>query len=129
METTMTYHNVEYHPRRPILVPMILLVVLAFVVSIYSVHATAKHGADAEAVRRCLENGDPLQVWVKMSDGRVFQVCRLQDGRYGVQICTGDCEGSREITSFIYRASKGLKVKLSQVEYYLRNNVGALRIK
>jgi hypothetical protein len=90
----------------------------------YSAHAEVKHGDDARAVRHCLEQQDPLQVWVDAATGRVFNVCQLQDGRFGIQIC----DGTRECTSFIYRASKGLKVKLSQVENYLRNNVGAWKV-
>jgi hypothetical protein len=108
------------------MIPLLMLALAGlamFVVSVYSEHATAKHGDDADAVRQCLRDYDPLQVWVKMTDGRMFQVCQLQDGRFGIQIC----DGTHECTSFIFRASKGLRVKLSQVEQYLRN-IGAERI-
>jgi hypothetical protein len=123
METTMTYRNVEYHPRRN-LVPLMVLAVLMIAVA-YGAHALEKHGEDAQAVRQCMENNDPLEMWTKLTDGRVFWVCRLEDGRFGIMIT----DGNKEVTSFVYRASKGLKVKLSQVEYYLRNNVGALRVR
>jgi hypothetical protein len=120
---TMTYRNVEYHPASIII---LLVVVLAAAACLYCEHAVKAHGADAVKVRECLENNDPLQQWVSMRDGRVFLVCALEDGRFGIQI--RDETEQREITSFIYRASKGMRVRLSQVENYLRNNVGALRV-
>lgn len=121
---TMTYKNVDYHsPLKPLI--FLAIIVLAASACAYGVHAVEKHGHDAAAVRHCLENNDPLQKWVKMTDGRVFLVCLLEDGRFGVQIRTEFEE--REITSYIFRASKGVKVKLCQLEQYLRN-VGALRV-
>jgi hypothetical protein len=124
MDATMTYRNVEYHPRRNLVPLMVLMAVLMITVA-YGAHALEKHGSDAQAVRQCMENNDPLEMWTKMTDGRVFWVCLLDDGRFGIMIT----DGNKEVTSFVYRASKGLKVKLSQVEFYLRNNVGALRVK
>ena len=130
METTLTY------PSKPMsLKPVLLILVLAGTILIsgmlvtqyvltYSAHAVERHGNDAWEVRRCLENNDPLQVWTSMKDSRVFNVCKLPDGRFGIQIC----DGTKECTSFIYRASKGLKVKLEQVENYLKN-AGAIQIK
>ena len=130
METTMQMNYRSSH-KVPSLLPVLMLtalvvfssVVVYSSVVIYNQHAEIKHGDEALAVRKCLENNDPLQTWVKMLDGRVFKVCLLPTGQFGIQIC----EGIKECTSFIFRESKGLRVKLEQVERYLRN-IGAERI-
>jgi putative hemolysin len=98
------------------------MLVVLFAVITYGAHAVTKHGTDADAVRECMENDGPMQVWVK-PDGRVMNICKLPDGRFGVMVT----DGTREITSFIYRAGKGCKTILAQVENYLRN-MGAQRI-
>lgn len=127
MEATCNYKPMNLKPLLLLFLAGVILlsgILINQYVLTYSAHAEVKHGDDARAVRHCLEQQDPLQVWVDAATGRVFNVCQLQDGRFGIQIC----DGTRECTSFIYRASKGLKVKLSQVENYLRNNVGAWKV-
>ena len=127
MEATCNYKPMNLKPLLLIFLASVIVfsgILINPYVLTYSAHAETKHGDDAWAVRHCLEQQDPLQVWVHAATGRVFNVCQLQDGRFGIQIC----DGTRECTSFIYRASKGLKVKLSQVENYLRNNVGAWKV-
>ncbi len=81
-------------------------------------HATAKHGTEADAIRRCLENNGPVQQWQKlMPDGslspdRFFLVCQLEEDRYGVQLVERTAEGAwKEITSYIPKGTgTGAKV-------------------
>ena len=72
-----------------------------------------------EAVRQCLNDNDPLATWVKMTDGRIIHVCKLDSGKYGIQI--RDSSGRREISSFVKEKLK----TLSQVNRYLEN-IGAV---
>lgn len=70
---------------------------------IYHDHATTKHGADAEAVRKCLE--DPknrIEIWEKLNNSdRAHSLCILPDGRIGdmvTQLIDGEWH---EASSFI----------------------------
>lgn len=109
METTLEYP--KQYSQKISFIPIILLVIL-FAACVYGTHAVIRHGEEAEAVRKCLENNDPLQTWVK-PDGRVIYICRLPDGRFGVQVR----DGIREITSYI----KNKMSRLNQVEAWLHN--------
>lgn len=96
------------------IVPLLILMA----VIIYGQHAVAKHGQDAVLVRQCMENKGPMQMWV-MPDGRVENICRLDDGRIGIMVT----DGFHEVTSFI----KNKMTRLSQVEQYLRN-LGGMKV-
>jgi len=53
---------------------------------IKSEHATIKH-PEAKAIRRCLTNKAPLQVWRdKHRKDHFFRLCKLEDGRIGLQV-------------------------------------------
>ena len=93
--------------------PLLLAVIVAAAV-VYGSHAVAKHGTDAEQVRRCVENGWTLQLWHNPTTGRQAEVCALPSGKYGIQIS----RFGREITSFV----KNKLTRLSQVERYLENS-------
>jgi len=52
-------------------------------------HALLKHGAEATAIRQCLEGKGPSSVWEFTShkrDGFFILTCRMDDGRWGIQI-------------------------------------------
>lgn len=83
------------------------------------------HGADAIAVRQCLDNNGPFAVWQK-PDGRFVRLCNLPDGRFGMQICAADYNGEEcfhEITSFV----KNKFDKLEQLIKYLQN-IGSVQV-
>jgi hypothetical protein len=64
----------------------VLAVLLAASVGIaYSSHAVARHGSDARAIRKCIEQNGPAQVWRDREDN-FFKLCVLPDQRWGVQI-------------------------------------------
>ena len=48
--------------------PLLLLAALALAV-VYGTHAVARHGTEAEQVRRCVENGWTLQLWHNPTTG------------------------------------------------------------
>ena len=84
-------------------------------------HAIVQHGADAEAVRNCLNQNGPFAVWQK-PDGRFLRLCQLPDGHYGTQICKD--EGClHEITAYI----KNKMTRIEQLIKYLEN-MGAKQI-
>jgi hypothetical protein len=96
------------------IVPLLILMA----VIIYGIHAVEKHGQDAILVRQCMENDGPVQIWV-MPDGRVENICRMNDGRWGIMVT----DGFHEVTSFI----KNKMTRLSQIEQYLRN-LGGMKV-
>lgn len=98
-----------------LLKPLFLLILFAAV--LYGVHALVRHGEDALDVRQCIERHGPVQTWQK-PDGRIVLVCRLEDGRYGVQVRERGGAVEREITSFVKSKLRSLR----QVEQYLRNS-------
>lgn len=121
MEATLTSYRSSSMKIPPSLVLFTIAMAVLFAsYCVYNAHAVARHGSDAEAVRKCLQDNDPYQTWVK-PDGRVIHLCHLPDGRWGVQI--RDSSGIHEITSLI----KNKMSKLSQVEQWL-HNMGAERI-
>jgi hypothetical protein len=83
------------------------------------------HGADAIAVRQCLDQNGPFAIWQK-PDGRFVRLCSMPDGKFGMQICASDYNGGEcfhEITSFI----KNKFDKLEQLIKYLQN-LGATQV-
>jgi hypothetical protein len=117
MENSLVYQpSLKINPRPAGL--LLGMMVIVFAVIIYGQHATARHGQDADLVRQCMEDQGPTAIWV-MPDGRVENVCKLADGRWGIMVT----DGFHEVTSFI----KSKMTRLSQVEQYLRN-MGAMRV-
>lgn len=94
---------------------MIFAFLLVNAVITYGQHAVAKHGEDAEQVRRCMETKGPMQTWVK-PDGRVIYVCQVEWQKFGIMIT----DGTHEITSYIKEKLK----TLGDIERYL-HNIGA----
>lgn len=92
---------------------LLFVLALAFAALVYGTHAVERHGSDATAVRRCLENGGGIENWFNPETNREATICQLQDGRYGIQIH----RFGREVTSFI----KNKLRRLDQVQRYLSN--------
>lgn len=99
-------------PNRSML-PLILIALAALCIyavvtfaPVYHDHAVTRHGADAELVRKCLEDNGPVQQWKKFDSTRYHKLCILPDGRIGDQIVQLDDNGIwHEITSFIRQES------------------------
>ena len=74
-------------------------------------HAVNRHGADAAAVQKCLQQHGPYQVWQDIQQpDRWWQLCRLDDGRWGVQLVARAGDLWHEVTAFIPRGGKLAKV-------------------
>ena len=70
-------------------------------------HAVARHGSEAEAIRKCLEdNNGPMHVF-KNQWNEFFLLCQLNDGRWGWQIVT---EQGYEKTAYVAKTSKASPV-------------------
>ena len=84
---------------RPSPAPLLLLLLLAVTVAAiaYGMHAVERHGAEAVAVRECIERGGTIRSFPNPITGRIVKVCRPLPDKYGLQVCKDDCE----ITSFI----------------------------
>ena len=79
-------------------------------------HSLAKHGAEAAAIHRCLDDNGPAELWAFTSWRRhdhYIQTCRLEDGRWGLRIIQRVKGAWQERTSFIVK--DGSREKL--VEY------------
>ena len=69
-------------------------------------HSLAKHGAEAEAIHRCLDDNGPDELWAFTSWRRrdhYIQTCQLDDGRWGLRIIQRVKNGWNERTSFIVK--------------------------
>lgn len=89
---------------------LIALAALAFGVLMIQVqtrqHAIAKHGLDAAMTRYGCDNFGPDEVLRSRSwktPNKFFQLCPLEDGRYGLRIIA--CRAGRwiEVTSFVVK--------------------------
>ena len=79
-------------------------------------HAEAEHGADALAVRSCLKNNGARQVW--SLDNKIYFVCKLPDGKWGLQIAEKINGKLQEVTAYI----KERFTSLEQMADYLSSN-------
>lgn len=64
-------------------------------------HAVERHGADAKAIRECLDGKGPYHLW-RANDGETFyRLCQLDDGRWGLQAIIKKGSDWHEKTAFI----------------------------
>lgn len=81
-------------------------------------HGAAKHGTlAATAIDECFNKNGVWQEWINPSNGRHARICKLDDGKYGIQIIEQINGTWKEITKFV----KEKMNSWSQVENYLRN--------
>jgi len=80
----------------------------------YSPHAVENHGNAAWDVRNCINKNGVLDVWKNPLTGRDAVICKIDNGKFGIQIRIGD----KEVTSFI----KDKMTKIDQVYQYLTNS-------
>jgi len=90
--------------RQPARFPWLLLLlgVIALAAIILSAHATAKHGSEADAVRKACQDNGHYQLWkANERPGKYYRVCKIDTGLFGLQIVECTARGLRERTSFI----------------------------
>lgn len=97
----MTTATVTYHTGPRFSWRLLLFVALLTAV-IFGAHAVAKHGSDAEAVRRACNDNGHYQLWQALErPGKYYRVCKVDTGVFGLQIVECTARGIRERTSFI----------------------------
>jgi hypothetical protein len=78
-------------------------------------HAVLKHGAEATAIRQCLEGRGPKEVWEFTSHKRrdfFILTCQMDDGKWGVQIIQRTKIGRLlEKTAFIIKDGSAFQLK------------------
>jgi len=79
---------------------LVLLMAAAGLAVIPQDHAFLRHGDDAATIRRCLDDNGAYQTWAK-ADGTFYQVCKLPDGRWGLQAIIRDAGRWVEKTAFV----------------------------
>lgn len=95
MTTAATYQHPGF-PWRALLAVALLAAV------IFSAHAVAKHGSEAEQIRRACENGGEVQRWQALErPGKFYRVCQLSPHRFGLQIIECTARGPRERSAFV----------------------------
>jgi hypothetical protein len=99
--------------RNPI-VPALVCALIVMAAVAYASHAVERHGADAEQIRKCLENNTPSMRLANPLTGRIARICWTNE-KYGIQIT--DKTETQEVTSFYDKGSKTLE----QVVRYLFN--------
>jgi len=70
-------------------------------------HAVAGH-AEATQIQECLRAKGPQQLWRDRSTKNWYALCQLDDGRWGMMVCTPD--GSHSKTAYIPRDGKWTEV-------------------
>jgi len=80
-----------------------------------STHAVTKHGADATAIRKCLDNNNGSgNIWAFTSHRRkdhFIRTCQLPDGRHGIQIIQKIADGFKERTAFVVKDGTAFQLK------------------
>ncbi len=79
-------------------------------------HAIARHGSDAAEIRYCLQRSGPSMIWRKINSDRFFLVCKLDDGRTGVQLVQKIKGIWQEVTSFVPRSGAWEEVRAYLVQ-------------
>jgi hypothetical protein len=87
-------------------VPIVILFGLILATMLMAVvmqpHAVIKHGSEALSIRDCIDKNGPYQVWQNTLDPNTwYQVCQIEDGRWGLQALAQNGEDMVEKTAFI----------------------------
>lgn len=77
------------------------LLLLAVIVVVVQSHAVKRHGAEAEAIRKCLDNNGHFQIWRALDGETFYRLCQLDDKRWGLQAITREGNTWYEKTAFI----------------------------
>lgn len=97
----------------PLLV-LVLIVIVGGALFIASQHAREKHGSEADMVyRECGRNS--LGSYLNPTNGRIANICQLQDGAWAVRI---DADDGENVTAFIRYGTRTFREMIS----YLRSS-------
>ncbi|HFC08423.1 MAG TPA: hypothetical protein ENJ54_01010 [Chloroflexi bacterium] len=90
-----------------LLAPIVLgLIGLALVVGgqiATSQHAVERHGSEAIAIRQCVQNGSSIRRFWRLRNGRYAVMCKLPDGKWGIEIFERLRQKWQEVTAFVPR--------------------------
>ena len=102
--STITWSDEGKSPIGALLIGLFILILLAFLfVGVQTKsHAVIRHGDDAIAIRKCLNDNGEYMIWQSLTqDNKFFRVCELGPGRFGLQIVQCIVGGTCEKTAFI----------------------------
>jgi len=119
MQATRTINRTGIGPVFVIAIAaIILLAVLPITVDLSLSHAAERHSiSGVEAIRKCLKDNGPMQIWINPDTGRRAFVCKLPSGQFGIQIIQKVGGEWKEITAFV----KDKVSNIGQVMRYLTN--------
>jgi hypothetical protein len=121
MNAVATFDYVEH--KRPSWKPLVKLFLLAAVA--LSTHAVVKHGSEALAIHRCIENNGPMQTWKSTVEDDVFyELCELPDGRVGMRVMIYRLKEQINRTAFVPKDGSWMKVTDYLSKFATRYNGG-----
>ncbi|KAA3645355.1 MAG: hypothetical protein DWQ07_12875 [Chloroflexi bacterium] len=97
------YENQPSNSRWWLILSLAFLIgfLLAGIVVINGRHAVDRHGAEATAIRTCIDNNGPTQIWMSRDKRTFYQICQLEDGRWGLQAIIKKGQEWFEKTAFV----------------------------
>ena len=114
---TASYINIK-----PLVAFLLVCIVLAAVV--LGAHAVMRHGDEALAIRKCMDNPGPFQVWLEKDGCVTHNLVKLPTGKVGDQIQIKGQDGNQyEVTAYVPKC--GI---LCKIENWLNETKGARRI-
>lgn len=102
-----------------------LLLLLATITVVVQDHAIERHGADARAIRECLDNKGPFQIWRARGGETFYRLCQLDDGRWGLQAIVKEGDVWYERTAFI-RGDGSWKALMKYLQRFATRYTGTL---
>jgi len=114
-------------PRKSFLLGLIAVILLLMATSVIVVHdhAVERHGADAKAIRECLDNKGPYQLWRARDSETFYRLCQLDDGQWGLQAIIKEGGAWHEKTAFI-RGDGSWKALMDYLQRFATRYTGAL---
>jgi len=96
-----------------VVAPIVLLVVGVLLAAVVgagggvavapSQHAIERHGAAVNAIRRCVQDSNSIRRFWRLRNGRLAVMCKLPDGRWGIEILERLRNRWQEVTAFVPR--------------------------
>lgn len=90
-----------------LILPIIAATIILLAAVQNGTHSIEKHGADAVEIHAALDCGNgPVETWQSRSwrrKNQFFQVCQLEDGRWGLRLVERTLRGLKEKTSFVVK--------------------------
>jgi len=102
-----------------------LFLLLATAVVVVQSHAVKRHGSEAEAIRKCLDNNGPFQIWRALDGETFYRLCQLDDEQWGLQAITKEGNTWYEKTAFI-RGDGSWKALMEYLQRFATRFTGTL---